>query len=211
MEKKKWYELAEQRRQVLNLSQVELADYFDVSQVTVGNWLNNRREPTLETIAKLLDYLGVSETVLHSDGSLSSGVSLTLGAEYQIKVAGELEFRSQLESPWQALDGEYITYASNDPRAFAVRVQGTKLEPRIGNGEFVVISPSVAVQQYDEVLVELANGNYMIKLFLAHRDGLYRFIDPNKGFNGEEDTRTTEEVRRVRYISAILKPKRELK
>ncbi len=211
MEKMKWYELAETRRKALGISQTTIADDLDFTQGAVGNWLNNRREPNLETIAKLLDYLGVSETVLHSDGSLSSGVSLTPGAEYQIKVMGELAFRAQLESAWTALDGEYLTYASNDPRAFAVRVQGTKLEPRVGNGEFIVISPSVGVQQYDEVLVELANGNYMIKLFLAHRDGLYRFIDPNKGFSGEEDARTTEEVRRVQYISAILKPKRELK
>lgn len=202
-----WYELAEQRRKNLGLSQAELADEFEVSQATVGNWLSNRREADIYTIAKLLERLGVVDVVLHTDAtiSLTSGIFDTNAPQLKVKAA--LEFRGQDIGKKLTLEDELsLHYFSQDVRAYAVRIDGEKLEPRIVSGEYIVIEPGAKLQSYDEVLIKLKDGRYMIRVLLTGRNKEWRYADPN---TMQQDTDfDPSQIETMEYIAAIIKPPR---
>ena len=69
---KKWYELAKERMRTQRVTQEELAASLGVTQGAVAHWLSGRREPTLETISNILEYLGLSPMSLFSDKSTPS-------------------------------------------------------------------------------------------------------------------------------------------
>lgn len=204
--KMKWYELAEQRRKALGLSQAELADEFNVVQATIGNWLNNRREASIEQIAKVLDRLGVREVTLFPDGMISQEAThLNLTAP-NLKVSGRIEFRNVSEGMFIPLSDQYIAYFSQNYKAYAVQIEGTLFEPRIVSGEFIVLEPGTKLQSYDEVLIRLKDGKYLIRVLLTGRNGEWRYADPNtmeqdKAFNPDD-------IAEVEYIAAIVKPQR---
>ncbi|HDL3294137.1 TPA: helix-turn-helix domain-containing protein, partial [Mannheimia haemolytica] len=202
-----WYELAEQRRKNLGLSQAELADEFEVSQATVGNWLSNRREADIYTIAKLLERLGIVDVVLHTDAtiSLTSGIFDTNTP--QLKVSAALKFRGQDIGEKLTLEDELsLHYFSQDVRAYAVRIDGEKLEPRIVSGEYIVVEPGAKLQSYDEVLIKLKDGRYMIRVLLTGRNKEWRYADPN---TMQQDTDfDPSQIETMEYIAAIIKPPR---
>ncbi|MDN6857253.1 S24 family peptidase [Pseudomonas sp. CAN2814] len=95
---------------------------------------------------------------------------------------------------------------SNDPNAYGLRVVGTSMTPRIKNGEYVLIEPNHPYVSGDEVMVRTASGQAMIKEFIYHRDGLYRFDSVNPGHPPlliEE-----EKVDKIHYVGGILKSSR---
>lgn len=67
----------------------------------------------------------------------------------------------------------YLHATSHDPAAYAVRVNGHSMRPRIKDGEFVVIEPNRAAAPGDEVLVRTNDGKCMVKEYLYYRDGTY--------------------------------------
>lgn len=204
MKKVKWYELAEQRRKSLGLSQAELADEFEVSQATVGNWLSNRREADIYTISRLLERLGVIDVVLHPDASISLTTDVFDANTPKLKVKSCLEFRGQDIGEKITLDEELsLSYFSQDVRAYALRIDGEKLEPRIVSGEYIVIEPRVKLQSYDEVLIKLKNGKYMIRVLLTGRGNEWRYADPNT--MNQDNNFDPNEIDTMEYIAAIIK------
>lgn len=202
-----WYELAEQRRKNLGLSQAELADEFEVSQATVGNWLSNRREADIYTIAKLLERLGIVDVVLHTDAtiSLTSGIFDTNAP--QLKVSAALKFRGQDIGEKLTLEDELsLRYFSQDVRAYAVRIDGEKLEPRIVSGEYLVIEPNTKLQSYDEVLIKRKDGKYLIRVLLTGRNNEWRYADPNT--MQQDNEFDPSQIETMEYIAAIIKPLR---
>lgn len=207
MKRIKWYELAEQRRKHLGLSQAELADEFEVSQATVGNWLSNRREADIYTIAKLLERLGVVDIVLHPDASISLTSGIFDTTSPQLKVTQAIEFRGQDIGEQLSLDEEeVIHYFSPDVRAYAIRIDGEKLEPRIVSGEYLVIEPGTKLQSYDEVLIKRKDGKYLIRVLLTGRGKEWRYADPNTMV--QDPDFDPNEIEEMAYIAAIIKPPR---
>ncbi|HEY2455187.1 MAG TPA: S24 family peptidase [Scandinavium sp.] len=54
----KWYDLAKSLMKSQGKNQEELAEHLGITKGAVSHWLNARREPSLEEIAKILRYLG---------------------------------------------------------------------------------------------------------------------------------------------------------
>ncbi|WP_025901427.1 LexA family transcriptional regulator [Tatumella sp. UCD-D_suzukii] len=68
----KWYEVAKIRMKELDINQEKLAEYLDITKGAVSHWLNARREPSLEDIAKIMKYLGFREFIVNHDGTIST-------------------------------------------------------------------------------------------------------------------------------------------
>ncbi|KRB73461.1 hypothetical protein ASE07_06305 [Noviherbaspirillum sp. Root189] len=71
-------------------------------------------------------------------------------------------------------DGRIYTY-SPDPDAYAIRVRGDSMRPRIKSGEYIVAEPGVEAQPGDDVVVKLRNDKAMVKELLWVRDGEISF------------------------------------
>lgn len=65
-----WTDLVKSRIKEMGITQERLAELVEVTPGGMGHWLNKRREPSLEQIAKILSALNLDSLTLHSDGSL---------------------------------------------------------------------------------------------------------------------------------------------
>lgn len=97
----------------------------------------------------------------------------------------------------------YIDISSEDLNAYGLKVVGSSMHPRIKNGEFVLIEPNHPYQPGDEVLVKTTDGRSMVKEFIYHRDGQFRFDSINDGYPPvflDDDI-----IEKIHYVAAILK------
>jgi phage repressor protein C with HTH and peptisase S24 domain len=76
----------------------------------------------------------------------------------------------ELEYPTGHGDGR-VGYNSKDESAYAVRVEGDSMSPRIRPGEYVVASPAAVVRPGDDVVISTVSGQKMVKQFLFEREG----------------------------------------
>ncbi|MEG9482791.1 helix-turn-helix domain-containing protein [Mannheimia sp. HC-2023] len=206
MKKMKWNELAEELRNNLGMSQTELGDKLDVPQGTVGNWLNGRREPALAKMMQLFRVLGIEKVTFDQDSYVYVDESDVINTP-QLKVSAALEFRGQDIGEKLTLEDDFsLRYFSQDVRAYALRIDGEKLEPRIVSGEYIVIEPGTKLQSYDEVLIKRKDGKYMIRVLLTGRGKEWRYADPNT-MNQDTDF-DPNDIDTMEYIAAIIKPPR---
>lgn len=207
MKKLKWNELAEERRNLLNMSQAELGDRLGVGQGTIGNWLKGRREPELATIMHIFKALGVELVTFDQDTNVSVDENALVSVP-QLKVTTAIEFRGQdIGEPLSLDEEEVIHYFSPDVRAYAIRIDGEKLEPRIVSGEYLVVEPGTKLQSYDEVLIKRKDGKYLVRVLLTGRSKEWRYADPN---TMEQDADfDPNEIEEMAYIAAIIKPPRK--
>lgn len=78
------------------------------------------------------------------------------------------------------------------------------MEPRIKDGEFVVIEPNHAVAAGDEVLVRSKDGRVMIKILGYTRDGYSAFLSVNQSHKTVKIS--AAEVEELSFVAAIVKP-----
>lgn len=64
---------------------------------------------------------------------------------------------------------EFLPFATRDPNAYALRVRGDSMQPRIRPGELIVVSPSAAVVPGNDVLVRTKSGRKIVKQLLFQR------------------------------------------
>lgn len=66
----KWYDLAKSLMKSQGKNQEELAEHLGITKGAVSHWLNARREPGIEDIAKILRFLGKKSFSVGADGSV---------------------------------------------------------------------------------------------------------------------------------------------
>jgi phage repressor protein C with HTH and peptisase S24 domain len=98
---------------------------------------------------------------------------------------------------------EYLDINTKDKNAYGLRVVGSSMMPRIRSGEYVLIEPGHPYHAGDEVMVKTADGRAMIKEFIYHRDGHYRFDSVNS--NHPPIIIEESQVDKIHYVAAILK------
>ena len=115
---------------------------------------------------------------------------------------GDNGFHTELEYPVGEGDG-FIAYPTSDPNAYALRVKGDSMRPRIKPGEFVLIEPNTAPQPGEEVLVRTRDGRVMVKVLDFQRNGVVQLSSVNE----EHRPMTIEatEIERLHYVAAIVK------
>lgn len=97
----------------------------------------------------------------------------------------------------------FLNIHSNDPDAYALRVVGSSMTPRIKSGEFVLIEPNLPYLNGDDVLVKTASGRSMIKEFVYLRDGQYRF--DSYGADHDPIYLDADEVVQIHFVGGIFK------
>lgn len=181
--KKTWIDFVREGMAKRKLSQEELAAAVDKTQGGVGHWLNGRRQPNIDDIAKMLGVVGVDQVVLNSDGSLEklsdSSENVLMPKARLVPVVGEILMEEDGTLTLEECDIGYLKAETIDPKAKAYRIKGSNAEPRIRNGEFIVIEPSFTAQDGDDVLVLYKNGKYSVKTLDHIRDNEYRFSSIN--------------------------------
>jgi phage repressor protein C with HTH and peptisase S24 domain len=66
---------------------------------------------------------------------------------------------------------EYVDFPAMDENAYALRVNGGSMEPRMYEGEVLIIYPNLEAFPGDEVIVKMRDGEVMVKQLTYIRDG----------------------------------------
>lgn len=140
-------------RESKKLSQAKFAKEIGVSQSTVGMWESGKNKPEFSTLLKIADYFNVTTDIL------TGTKAETAKKATQIPVLGHVQAGIPIDAVQDILDYEEITEemaASGD--YFALQVRGSSMEPRMREGDIVIIRQQADVENGDVAIV-LVNGN----------------------------------------------------
>ncbi|MBQ6846803.1 MAG: LexA family transcriptional regulator [Oscillospiraceae bacterium] len=156
-------------REVKGVSQSKLASDFGISQGTVGNWESGIREPNFETISKLAIYFNVSVDYLLGN---SEDVAPSPKAK-KIPVLGNVAAGIPISAVENILDYEEISEdMSRTGEFFALRIHGNSMEPKISEGDVVIVRQQSDVES-GQIAIVLVNGDdATCKKFVKHENGI---------------------------------------
>lgn len=74
----------------------------------------------------------------------------------------------------------FVKYPTRDRNAYALRVKGDSMRPRIKPGEFVIVEPNAPAEAGSEVLVKTRDGRVMVKVLNFQRAGIIELASVNE-------------------------------
>lgn len=162
------------------LSNTELAKRLGVSKAAVSNW-TRRGTIATDNLAKVAAECGVSLEYLISGrgGGGSGGAQLVPVIGHAIASPSGGGYFTDMGLAAGAAD-EFVPWPTRDSRAYALRVKGDSMEPRIRQGELIVIEPGAMVRNGDDVLVKMRDGRRMVKRYQYTRAGNVVLTSVNK-------------------------------
>jgi SOS-response transcriptional repressor LexA len=201
------------------LGQAEFGARYNLAsgnpQSMVWQYLNGRRALNPKAALAFADYLSVdigkfsprmakeirglqvSEDSGTYSGLRSRGVPVIGTAQL-----GKEGYWNELEHPMGQGEGR-LNYESKDVNAYAVRVLGDSMVPRIRSGEYVIVEPGHPIVPGDEVLIVTTEGVSMVKEFLYERDGSLYLESVNR--DHPRLVLKREIVERFHYVLGIIK------
>ena len=143
---------AEQRK-LHNYSQQQLANIMFVNQTAVSQWDRGITTPSPPTLLKLSELYGVSTDYLLGNDTPQKKVGV------KIPVLGDVAAGIPIEAIENIIDYEEIdTALAATGDFFGLRIKGTSMEPRIKEGDVVIVRKQEDADTGDTVVV-LVNGD----------------------------------------------------
>lgn len=134
-----------------DLTQKDLAQEIDVSASTLNDWVTGKKLPRMDKIDKLCSFFHCTRSDLLDVATKTKAV--------KIPVLGTVVAGLPMEAVENIIDYEEI---SPDVAAggnyFALRIKGRSMEPRICEGDVVIVRKQSDVESGDVAIV-LVNGN----------------------------------------------------
>lgn len=139
-----------------NVTQLELAEFMNVSQATISNWCKGIKMPRMDKIDKICAYFNVPRSNLMEDSLSPSKKQIRA---VRIPVLGEIVAGLPIDAYEEILDWEEITpEMAATGTFFALRVKGDSMSPRISAGDVVIIRQQDDIESGD-IAVVFINGN----------------------------------------------------
>lgn len=135
---------------------------------TICEWLNKRKYPRIDKIQLLADYFGVGKTDL-----IDKRNSITPSKAHRIPVYGKVAAGIPLEMVEDIIDYEEIPAKWGDPSDFfCLQIEGNSMEPRIANGDVVVVKKQADADTGDVVIFSVNGERASCKRLRKMDDGL---------------------------------------
>lgn len=178
-----WYDLAKQRIDALGLSQEKVAEHLGVTKGAVSHWLNGRRNPSLQEIGAVFQYLGINDVRLNADGTFT-----VAGAYDDTPVKQQYEY-PLLTSVEAGAFSEAAVVLERDPktfvatttkasdRAFWLEVSGHSMtaspgsRPSFPEGILILVDPEQDVKPGDFCVAGIFNNSEVTFKKFVWEDG----------------------------------------
>lgn len=145
-------------RKQKHITQEELGKVLDIQKAAISKYENGRAEPSTEVLKKMSAYFGVSIDYLlgNSPAKLSAQ---KVGRGVRVPVLGRVVAGIPIEAVQEILDYEEITpELAASGEFFALKIRGHSMEPRMMEGDVVIVRRQDDVESGDIAIV-LVNGN----------------------------------------------------
>lgn len=148
------------------MSQKELASKLFVSQQAVGKWERGEATPNPETIAKLSEIFGVTaDELIGRQPQKQQGV--------RIPVLGDVAAGIPIEAVTDIVDYEEIDDAmAASGEHFGLRIKGSSMEPRMMEGDVVIVRKQDTAETGDTVVVLVNGDSATVKKIKYGSDGI---------------------------------------
>lgn len=159
-----------------NKTQVDLINDLGFNKSAVSTWCNGTRLPRMDKVDALAKYFGIRRSDLIEDKS-ESKIKPT-----SIPVLGSVPAGVPIEAIQDIIDYEEIDAATAAKgEYFALQVKGSSMEPRICEGDIVIVRKQDDVESGEIAIVMVNGDNATIKRLLKYEDGI-RLMPTNPAY-----------------------------
>lgn len=159
-------------RKMARLSQAELATMLNIHQTAVSQWEQNRTMPDVALLGKLAEIFNVSiDYLLEHDTPKEGGTFVSSGIK--IPVLGRVPAGIPLEAIQEILDYEEITPdMAATGEFFALVIIGSSMEPRMREGDVVIVRKQGDVTSGDTAVVIIDGHDATVKRLIKKENGI---------------------------------------
>lgn len=162
-------------RERKEMTQQQLADALKISRSTIGMYEKGNREPDFETLELIADFFNVDM------GRLIGNLTPKKGN--WIPVLGSVRAGLPVEAVENIIDYEEISEEmARQGEFFALQIKGDSMEPRIKEGDVVIVRKQPDVESGDIAIV-LVNGDDATIKKVQKFDGGINLIPSNSAYN----------------------------
>ena len=159
-----------------NKTQVDLINDLGFNKSAVSTWCNGTRLPRMDKVDALAKYFGIRRSDLIEDKSESKIKPTT------IPVLGSVPAGVPIEAIQDIIDYKEIDAATAAKgEYFALQVKGSSMEPRICEGDIVIVRKQDDVDSGEIAIVMVNGDNATIKRLLKYEDGI-RLMPTNPAY-----------------------------
>lgn len=183
------------------MKQVHLCSMLGVTQGALSGWENERYEPDIGSLKKMAEIFGVSIDYILNREDNSTTTSRT---GIKIPVLGNVAAGIPIEAIEDIIDYEEIDEEmAKKGEYFGLKIKGDSMEPRIQNGDVVIVRKQETAESGDTAIV-LVNGNdATVKKIKITEDGI-TLIPNNPAFDVKFYTKKEIEALPVRIIGKVV-------
>ncbi len=159
-------------RKALGLTQVDFAEKFNISKGTIAMWETGKRTPDTETMMKIANFFGVTTDELLGLNP-NRYEDIPNGKGIKIPVLGKVQAGIPVEAVEDILGYEEITpELAETGEFFALRIRGESMEPRMLDGDVVIVRQQPDVESGDIAVVLVDGENATVKKIVKQKNGI---------------------------------------
>ena len=167
------------------MTRYDLCDRLGISYMTVSDWINAKKYPRIDKIEMMARIFNVQKADLVEEHKPKKH-------PFRIPVLGSVPAGIPLETVEDIIDWEEIPEdMARLGEFFALRIRGTSMEPRIREGDVVIVRQQERVENGEIAVVRINDDEATVKKFYDTGSGVM-LVGLNPAF--EPLTYTPEEV-----------------
>lgn len=156
-------------RKQKGLTQVQLAKLLGVSTSTVAMWETDQRKPDFHTIVRLCDFFAVDFEQLSGLPALYHRPQ----EQCSVPILGYVRAGLPNLAEENIIGYERINEdLARTGEIFALRIKGDSMEPKMSNGDVVIVRRQSTAQNGQTVVVIVGKEETTVKKIYFHRDGI---------------------------------------
>lgn len=187
-------------RKATNMTQQELASKLFVSQQAVGKWERGEATPNPDAIITMAKIFDVTADVLLGESTVPQSTGGTW-----IPVLGDVAAGIPIEAVENIVDYEEIdTALASTGDFFALRIKGSSMEPRIREGDVVIVRKQNTADTGDTAIILVNGDSATCKRVKKEDDGSLWLIPNNPAYESKHFSPTEIQQLPVSIIGKVV-------
>lgn len=181
-----------------NISQTEICQTLGFSMSTFSDWVHARTYPRIDKIELMANYFGIEKSDLVEERTKSQRAGIS------INVLGRVAAGIPINAITEIIDTEEISEdLAKTGDFFALKIKGDSMEPRIVDGDVVIVKQQEDAENGDTVIALVNGDDAVCKRLRKYRDGL-ELISNNPAYAPMFFDKETIETKPVRIIGKVV-------
>lgn len=161
----------------------DLCNDLSISYMTLSDWLRGKTYPRIEKLERLAEYFGVSKSVLVEQHA-SQVPQINIPKAVRIPVFARVAAGIPIDAIEEVIDWEEISpEVAADGEYFAIRVKGDSMEPRITNGDVIIVRKQEDADDGDLVVALIDGNDAVCKRLRKYENGMVALISTNPAYD----------------------------